>query len=70
MKKISEEKLKKLDEMNLAWLLEQISVGKIVRGYLRLVEAIKPVASKIKSCIQCEETAAKSKPAHEEKAEG
>ena len=54
MNQINEEKLKKLDEMSLAWLLEQISVGKVVRGYYRLVGALKPVADNVRHFCQCE----------------
>jgi len=41
--------LEKLDEINLLWILRQISVGNLVRGFEYLIRAFKEVGNNLSS---------------------
>lgn len=52
MQEPTEEELKKLDEINVAWLLRQMSLGNLARGFWRAANALKPVTKCVKSCAE------------------
>jgi len=41
--KLEEEEIKKMDELNLRWFLEQVSLGNLARAYLFLSDSLKQV---------------------------
>lgn len=55
----TEEELKKLDEINLAWLLQQISLGNIARGFWKVAGAVNKCVqtqkSEINKCMEDDE---------------
>jgi hypothetical protein len=41
----------RLDKINLAWVLEKMSVGNLVRGVMFLIRQVKPVKESVASCM-------------------
>ena len=62
MKKIDEKNLEKLDKLNLAWLIENISVGKVLRGIYRLTDILEPTIQCLKDKC-CAKKPSSDKPA-------
>jgi hypothetical protein len=50
MRKVSEERLRQLDEFSLLWLLRQLSLGNLLRCIQRLSEAVEPRARRLRDC--------------------
>ncbi len=65
MAKLDKKTLKNLDKVNCAWVLEQISVGNIVRGIAYIVS----VFGEVGKCIISTTEQIKSKMKEEEKTE-
>ncbi len=48
----TEKKLKELDDINLLWLLRQVSLGNLARAFWRVVETFEPMAECVENCAK------------------
>lgn len=76
VQEMDDKTLKKLDQINLLWLLKGISLGNLVKGVMFLTGLLKPVSKcipstldKVKVAVKKEKTKKEQKPETEEEEE-
>lgn len=65
---MKKEKMEKLDKVNLLWLLENLSLGNIMRGVLFLGKLVRPVKECVVSTVEKAKSETRVETAKESKA--